>query len=454
MRTRFSVCLHENRKDQRPILVTYTDKVDLLGKLCSAAMAKFHKRTKGVEPIAAISGTMNGDGAFQDGTAVVVYMNPMDCTSTTTTSSLQTSSCSASIDFLHSATPVDDMAVKQLTATAMWPGMIACVGMPDLHPGSGASPVGAAFLADRVYPDLVGQDIGCGMALYKLHSDSHFTEKGLKRIASHVRHGFLDKAPSPVPSRLCGDPFIDDHAINFGTIGGGNHFAELQIVRDIADPETEILTLNSTYVLVHSGSRTLGEAILGTHRNDTDRYLHYHDIAVEWASANRRAIAQKFATACGAELTTETPILDICHNNVVRKGDLYLHRKGAAPTDIPSQLIAIPGSRGSITYMVQRVDNDALQRRCLWSAAHGAGRAISRKKLSALLSHRYGSKRSATDELERTPFNGYVVCDKKETLFEEAPEAYKDIDLVIKDLVAAGTVTVVAKMIPLITCKM
>jgi release factor H-coupled RctB family protein len=69
--------------------------------------------------------------------------------------------------FYSRATWVDGHAEEQLQQVAGWPGMKAVAGFPDLHPGR-YGPVGAAFLADRIWPQLVGPDIGCGMALFRL----------------------------------------------------------------------------------------------------------------------------------------------------------------------------------------------------------------------------------------------------------------------------------------------
>ena len=67
--------------------------------------------------------------------------------------------------FYSRATWIDGRAEEQLEQVAGWPGMKAVAGFPDLHPGR-FGPVGAAFLADRIWPQLVGPDIGCGMALF------------------------------------------------------------------------------------------------------------------------------------------------------------------------------------------------------------------------------------------------------------------------------------------------
>lgn len=105
----------------------------------------------------------------------------------------------------------------------------------------------------------------------------------------------------------------------------------------------------------------------------------------------------------------------------------------------------IPGTRGSLSYLVipagPQQDN-------AWSLAHGAGRRWNRQSAKARLKDRYRA-----DSLIRTEIGSAVICEDKELLYEEAPQAYKNIDVVISDMVAAGLIRVVATLKPLITYK-
>ncbi|KAI8915319.1 tRNA-splicing ligase [Powellomyces hirtus] len=417
---------------------------------------------------------MSPDTVFVDGTVVVISENAAPLPLVDSKSTVPT----AAIRYLHSSTPVDPDAIRQLHRSAALPGMLACIGMPDLHQGSGAFPVGAAFLSTTIRPDLVGSDIGCGMALFPLDAISahSLTDRHLLKLSKLLAaHGFPPDATIPTPQAMQ-HPLANPHARLFGTIGGGNHFAELQVIHELRDPTCpEFAMTDRAYVLVHSGSRSFGKEVIEKYKSDNDltSYMDLHDAAVTWARENRNAIAHRFAQICTPSPTpvTISPILDITHNSVVpispsdypsststSATPLYLHRKGAAPMSPPttaSDLIAIPGSRGTFTYIVRPTLNPTIREHCGWSVAHGAGRALSRTKVTSLLQKRYPKRTEAVETLARTQFNGYVVYDKGQVdvLYEEAPEAYKDIETVIQDLVDVSAVSVVAVMKPLITCK-
>lgn len=351
---------------------------------------------------------------------------------------------------------IEGEAVQQLEGTARLPGMRAAIGMPDLHPGKG-SPIGAAFVcAGRVYPHLVGNDIGCGMGLWA----TDLLLRKAKRDRWAERLGDLDGAWDGEPAAALAAAGVATTAfdVSLGTIGGGNHFAELQAIERVLDAEglaAAGLDPARLVLLVHSGSRGLGESILRAHTEvfaagglevdapAADEYLRRHDHAVAWARVNRGVIAGRFAAALGAELT---PALDVCHNSVVlapAPAGCWLHRKGAAPSC--EGLVVIPGSRGALSYLVRP---DPTRADAGWSLAHGAGRKWKRGEVKARLRDRY---RPA--DLGQTALGGRVICEDRELLYEEAPEAYKDIDVVVEALVAAGLCAVVATLRPLITYK-
>lgn len=347
---------------------------------------------------------------------------------------------------------IEGEAVQQLEGTARLPGMRAAIGMPDLHPGKG-SPIGAAFLCEgRVYPHLVGNDIGCGMGLWA----TDLLRRKAKRDRWADRLGDLDGPWDGDASAALAGVGTTEFDASLGTIGGGNHFAELQSIDRVDDAAALAaagLDADALVLLVHSGSRGLGESILRAHVDafaaggldvgtaPADEYLRRHDHAVAWARVNRAVIAGRFAAALGAELSRT---LDVCHNSVVPAGaGMWLHRKGAAPSD--EGLVVIPGSRGTLSYLVRPSAGNVEGG---WSLAHGAGRKWKRGEVKARLKDRY---RPA--DLGQTALGGRVICEDRELLYEEAPEAYKDIDVVVGALVEAGLCAVVATLRPLITYK-
>lgn len=122
----------------------------------------------------------------------------------------------------------------------------------------------------------------------------------------------------------------------------------------------------------------------------------------------------------------------------------WLHRKGAAPAD--KGAVVIPGSRGAITYVA--VPSTQSGEAALHSLAHGAGRKWKRSEAKGKLSKRY-----KVEDLQRTKLGSRVICEDKALIYEEAPEAYKDIKGVIADLVDADLICLVATLRPLITYK-
>ena len=354
---------------------------------------------------------------------------------------------------------IEGAAEVQLSKVAELPGMIKAVGMPDLHPGKGG-PVGAAFLADSiVYPYLVGSDIGCGMSMFK--TDVKAARLKLQSWERRLRTGILEGSWDGDTEEWLADYEVlpSGHESALGTIGGGNHFAEWLKVKEIVDADSfEQLGLDAKRILllIHSGSRGFGAQILRQHVDEyTDaglsvetskgrEYLQQHDHAVAWAKVNRALIAHRIADALGIELSS---ILDVVHNFVeyTQIGEIegWLHRKGATPSD--QGVVAIPGSRGAYTYLVQPLGDG---QRNMSSLAHGAGRRWKRSGTKARLENRF-----QVSELQRTDLGSRVICDDKNLLYEEAPPAYKSIDDVVEALVSAGAAKVVAILTPVLTYK-
>jgi len=360
--------------------------------------------------------------------------------------------------FASSKSWIEGSATLQLDHVAGLAGVQAVAAMPDLHPGK-YGPVGCAILADRIHPQLVGSDIGCGMGLFEL--DIAARKLRLDQLAERL--AALDQPwDGGVDSVLTNAGL---HATAFdtslGSIGGGNHFCEVQAIADILAPEVAAeagLQRDRAYVLVHSGSRGLGfsilervllagQAALDPASDDGRTYIAAHDHAVRWARLNRRIIAERTAVAARAELR---PINDLAHNMVELQGGAggdvtALHRKGAAASD--RGLVPVPGSRGTLSYLVEPLG--AKRPETLASLAHGAGRKYDRASMHG----RVRGKKSDLARLERNPYGGIVVCGDRGLLVEEAPEAYKSIDRVIADLVEFGLARVVATFRPLVTFK-
>jgi release factor H-coupled RctB family protein len=348
---------------------------------------------------------------------------------------------------------IEGAAVRQLESVAAMPGVKAVAALPDLHPGK-YGPVGCSVLAEHIHPQLVGSDIGCGMGLFQL--DIPARKLRLDRLAERLRalEGPWDGDASSVlaeaglPSAL--------YASALGSVGGGNHFCEVQAVEEIIEPDIAAragLDRALACVLAHSGSRGLGYAILQrqmeagagplARESEAGRaYLAEHDDAVRWAVLNRRVIATRAAEAARAELR---PIADLGHNLAESGPEGVLHRKGAAPAD--RGLVPLPGSRGALSYLVEPLAGSRPE--TLASIAHGAGRKYDRASMHG----RSGATKSDRERLARNPFGGLVVCEDRELLIEEAPEAYKNVDRVVADLVEFGLARVVATLRPLVTFK-
>ncbi|WP_055335760.1 RNA ligase RtcB family protein [Ralstonia solanacearum] len=351
---------------------------------------------------------------------------------------------------------IEGNAIQQLQTTATLPGMRHVAGMPDLHPGRGY-PVGASFFSvGCLYPALIGNDIGCGMALWATDLDANKAnldklEKRLGNLDVPLDDTWREQATALAPAGTGFDAAL-------GTIGGGNHFAELQrldTIHDTAAADALGLNARQLLLLVHSGSRGLGQAILDeqlrTHGHDglpqdspaCAAYLARHDTALRFAKANRELIARRMLDRLHAQ---GKPLLDVHHNLVtpaVIKGERgWLHRKGATPSDAGP--VVIPGSRGDFSYLVAPQPSE----HGLFSLAHGAGRKWMRSECKDRLSRRFSPA-----QLNRTRLGSHVICEDKQLIYEEAPEAYKPIESVIAPLEQAGLLKVIARLRPVLTYK-
>ena len=354
---------------------------------------------------------------------------------------------------------IDDLSIKQLQTTACTlPGIIHAVAQPDLHPGT-KFPIGAVFVSKGwIHPPLIGGDIGCGMAWYKttLTRSNVEGDKG-RKIAEKLR-GLEGAWRTQKDREVWLRDDVDSRSYSageewdasLGTIGAGNHFAEIQVVEESSQQDETVgsqyqLHEDEVVLLVHSGSRGYGGDILKRYTADSTtsmkadepiatKYLEEHDRACNWASRNRDLIALRFL-AClepsdeiwelGAntasssspipeELLLKTQlciqsrkVVDIWHNNVsttpwppsaqpAEQYQVYIHRKGAAPThnphtSLPLTILPLPGSRATPTLILHPTfpASTAHGLTNALSLAHGAGRAMSRAKAASYVEGKY-----------------------------------------------------------------
>jgi len=165
--------------------------------------------------------------------------------------------------FASSKSWIEGEAVRQLHATAQLDGVTHAVGFPDLHPGKYTAN-GAAFITEGIiYPHLIGNDIGCGMALFATDLPRRKAKlDAWTKLQFQLEHPWNGDVNETLASAELDSTEFDS---SFGTLGGGNHFAEVQAVEKIVDAK-EFKRVGAgkdeLVVLIHSGSRGLGEATL------------------------------------------------------------------------------------------------------------------------------------------------------------------------------------------------
>lgn len=380
---------------------------------------------------------------------------------------------------------IPDEAIAQFKRLSKLDDVTHIIGMPDLHKGH--IPVGCVVItSNRVYPELIGTDIGCGMMLTKINMDmNNLTPRKLEKISQslNLEYSLFDSIIDVEPlilSNLMNDSiddlikygnFINSHNNSLGTIGGGNHFAELQKIHEIIDLELAnkfYLDINSSYLTVHSGSRDFGTSIidkLNTNQINISEYEILHNLALKWAKLNRQFIANKFIQQLNSNSSiqiTSEQIIDLTHNYFERissttstdtinsvQSNMIIHRKGAINSSVSTPLI-IPGSRGSLTYVVIGTNSDITNG---YSISHGAGRKLSRTDAYTKANTKTEFDRQFCFKSDHNISN-IVICESKDLLYEEASFAYKDIDVVIADLVKFGLIKVICTLEPLITYKL
>ena len=340
--------------------------------------------------------------------------------------------------------------------------------MPDVHLVEEVCNGVAVATTDLIYPQAVGGDIGCGIVAIAADSTAEPLESEsvsrqiLDRLNERIpgnRHPAVTAA-SELPDELAKERLSHDRLtklaerdgrVQLGTLGRGNHFVELQ-----RDAEGRL------WVMIHSGSRGIGQAISQWHLDRAkqasrqrlayvsagsdagQQYLHDMAWARKYASANRRAMLRAVeqnlleAVGCGLDWST---LVETDHDHVIREQhfgrEFWVHRKGAQPASL-DQFGLIPGSMGTRSYLVRG-------RGCaesLSSSSHGAGRALSRT-----IARQQIGQRQLLREMHGVWFDDH----RSDQLRDEAPSAYKDVQTVMRaqrDLTA-----IVCELRPLLVYK-
>ncbi len=363
--------------------------------------------------------------------------------------------------------PVEDAAREQLRHIASLPFVFKHVAvMPDVHWGKGSTVGSVIATKGAVIPAAVGVDIGCGMVAARLTLTASELPDNLAEIRSTIEatipHGRTDNGgindkgawgSDDTPKlnyngyselkRITGKhPKLERAAQrapnHMGTLGTGNHFIEICL-----DEE------NHVWVMLHSGSRGIGNAI-GSYFIERAKehmrrwFVHLPDVdlayltentqdfndyieAVRWAQdfafANRRIMLAgtlvALAKVIGLDILYDRMAINCHHNYVVYEDhfgqNVLVTRKGAVRAR-QGDLGIIPGSMGACSFIVRGKGNpDSFE-----SCSHGAGRKMSRtaaKNLFTLADHE-----AATTGIE---------CRKDAGVIDETPGAYKDIDAVM-----------------------
>ncbi len=432
----------------------------------------------------------------------------------------------------------NDKTIEQIANTASLPGIVGySLGMPDAHQGYGFAIGGVAAVDLKegvVSPGGIGYDINCGVRL--LATDLEFDdikskiEELVKQLFHEIPSGTgrggdlklsyaeldevmklgIDWAIQNKFARPEDKDFIEENGRlpnanpdmvsskakergrdQLGTLGSGNHFAEVQIVQEIFDEETAKgfgLYKNQIVVLIHTGSRGLGHQVCTDYLKEMDaamknygikvpdrelacvpidskegkRYLQAMASAANFAFNNRQLITYNVRNVFKRLFKTDkiSIVYDVCHNiakieehNVFgKKIKVLVHRKGATrafPKGHPAlpevyreigQPVIIPGSMGTYSYVL--VGTEKAMEETFGSTCHGAGRTLSRHKAKKMM--------SADEAVSKLRERGvYIQATTKSGITEEIPEAYKNVSQVVEVVHQAGISKKVAKLKPI-----
>ena len=320
--------------------------------------------------------------------------------------------------------------------------------MPDVHIGVGCTIGTTMTITDKVVPNLVGVDIGCGVEVVKLKNTHIELEKLDKLIYEKIPSGFnIRKKEHPYNDEInlerlrCKKNLNLNRArLSVGTLGGGNHFIE-------ANKDSK----GSIYLVIHSGSRNIGNEVARYYQNAAskaakgdipkalaylegtlfDDYIHDMKIIQEYATINRKAMMSKIVKGMG--LKVEDSFTTI-HNYI--DTDQMILRKGAVSAK-KDEIFLIPINMRDGSLICRGKGNPDWN----YSAPHGAGRLMSRGEAR--------SKLTLTD-FKKTMKGIYTTSVHKNTL-DECPHAYKPMDEIIEN--THETLEVLDRIIPIYNFK-
>ena len=388
-------------------------------------------------------------------------------------------------DILFYGSGFEESALEQLDYLRIHPIVkLPIVVLPDCHCGYGV-PIGTVFASETgVMPNAVGVDIGCGMIAIETDIDANTVTQGqleelLENLSGRIPTG------TAINSKECGlfilnyaleankDSFgehsftdiLDDDKLkrirkSIGTLGGGNHFVEIQ---------KSIEAVPRIHVMIHSGSRYLGKLVGDYYHKkaieiehdiphqdltylDADTtcgraYRHAYHLCADYAILNRRKLMERVIYGLTDVFGTFTIKQNIqcMHNSLEEENGLFVHRKGANCAK-KGQTVLIPGSAGTPSYWVVGNGHPESYHSC----SHGAGRCMGRNDATRSLS---------VDEVEdamkavvhlppKTISHGKLKGEKD---LGEAPQAYKDIHSVIESQL--DIITPIKTLIPLMSLK-
>ena len=363
---------------------------------------------------------------------------------------------------------IEESAMKQVDNLAQLPFVFKrVVILSDCHVGYGMPIGGVMATKGVVVPNAVGVDIGCGMCAVKT-SLPEIDKETLKKIMGEIRKvvplGFNHHKEKQdgllMPINPMGMIIVEQEYNNaltqIGTLGGGNHFIEIQKGSD-----------GYIWIMIHSGSRNFGYkiaeyynklaielnqkwfsqvpkewelAFLPLDSEEGHAYLREMNYAVEFALANRKLMMDRICLIFKSIFDNiefiqdfnkdiDTNFINIAHNYASMENhfgsNVLVHRKGATLAR-EGTIGIIPGSQGTKSYIVKGLGNkDSFE-----SCSHGAGRCMSRKKAHEIL--------ILADEIKKMDDLGIVHGMRTQKDLDEASSAYKDISVVMenqKDLV-------------------
>lgn len=324
--------------------------------------------------------------------------------------------------------------------------------MPDAHKGKGMPIGGVMATKDVVVPNAVGVDIGCGMCALKTSLNaSDLSRKNLTDVMAYIRENIplgFDHQKEAVDESLMPNLPIDNLPFlknkknkmlrEIGTLGGGNHFIEIQ-----KDTKT-----GDVWVMIHSGSRHIGLSVAEYYNKIAEfwcakwyadtlpqlaflpmesqfakDYMAEMKFCVQLAYANRSAMMERVKE--GLRLLHPSvefePMINIAHNYAAWENhygmNVIVHRKGATSAR-KGEIGIIPGSMGTKSYIVEGLGN----KESFMSCSHGAGRKLSRSAAFKTL--------SLEEECHKMDEKGIIYGMRKSGL-DESPGAYKDIEKVM-----------------------